>query len=128
AIAATSADLLVCGSKLGLVDHELAERLPQRAVVACGPAPVTAKGLAVATRRGITVTADFLTLAGPLLSFHPSPGATRDTVRDDVDARIRAIASEVAAHPEGPYLGAAYRAEEFLRTWRDELPFGRPLA
>ncbi|HNI34929.1 MAG TPA: hypothetical protein PLV93_05985, partial [Microthrixaceae bacterium] len=31
-------------------------------------------------------------------------------------------------HDEGPYLGACYAAEEFLRTWSDELPFGRPLA
>lgn len=128
AVAATPADLLVCGSKLGLVDHELADVLPQRAVVACGAAPVTAKGLAVAGRRGIVVMADFLSLAAPLLALRPPPDATAESLRADADARLRGIATGVLGHADGPYLGAAYRAEEFLRTWRDELPFGRPLA
>ena len=31
-------------------------------------------------------------------------------------------------HADGPLLGACHRAEAFLRTWQDTLPFGRPLA
>ena len=39
-----------------------------------------------------------------------------------------ATIAEVLGHDDGPLLGACYRAEDFLRAWRDELPFGRPLA
>lgn len=127
-VAAIEADLLVCGSKLGLVDHEVASVLRQRAIVPCGPAPVTAKGLAVSSRRGIVVMADFVTLLGPLLAFRHEADAAPDSLRVDADRTVRQIASDVVGHPDGPYLGAAYRAEEFLRTWRDPLPFGRPLA
>lgn len=127
-VASTDAELLVCGSKLGLVDHDLAAALPQRAIIPCGPAPLTAKGLAVASRRSIVVMADFLTLTGPLLAFRPSEDMTRDSLRAAAGDRVREIAAEVLHHPEGPYLGAAHRAEEFLRSWRDEVPFGRPLA
>jgi len=132
----TDSDVLVCGSKLGLVDHELAEVLPQRVIVPCAPAPVTAKGLAVASRRGIVVMADFLTVLGPLLGLRPDAGSDGnpidspdpDDLRAVVDRRVRQLATDVLDHPDGPYLGAAYLAEEFLRTWRDPLPFGRPLA
>ena len=127
-VATTASDLLVCGSKLGLVDHELAAALPQRAIVPCGVAPVTAKGLATASRRDIVVVADFLSLLGPLMAFRPDEGATPESLRTAVAETVLPIATEVADHDEGPYLGAAYRAEDFLHTWQEELPFGRPLA
>lgn len=124
----TVADVLVCGSKVGLVDHEAADRLAQQVVVPCGPLPVTARGLAVARRRDLTVLPDFLTTAGPLLAFRPADGVGADDVAGDVARRLGGLAAEVMEHPEGPVLGACYRAEDFLRTWREELPFGRPLA
>ena len=43
-------------------------------------------------------------------------------------ARIGALASDLVTHDDGPLLAGCYRAEAFLSTWRDELPFGRPLA
>ena len=42
--------------------------------------------------------------------------------------QITAVVGELKGHAEGPFLGACYRAEDFLRTWQDRLPFGRPLA
>jgi len=127
-VATTAADLLVCGSKLGLIDHQLAAELPHRAIVPCGIAPLTAKGMAVAQRRGIVVVADFLSLLGPLVSFRPAEGATGDSLRVDAAEVVSSIAGEVLGHDDGPYLGAAYRAEAFLATWQEQLPFGRPLA
>ncbi len=127
-VATTAADLLVCGSKLGLIDHQLAAELPHRAIVPCGVAPLTAKGMAVAQRRGIVVVADFLSLLGPLVSFRPAEGATGDSLRVDAAEVVSSIAGEVLGHDDGPYLGAAYRAEAFLATWQEQLPFGRPLA
>jgi hypothetical protein len=38
------------------------------------------------------------------------------------------VLDEVLEHEKGPLLAACYRAETFLRTWRETLPFGRPLA
>jgi hypothetical protein len=122
------ADLLVCGSRLGLVDHEVAAMLPQRAVVPCGPVPVTARGLAVARRREIIVLADFLTTLGPLLGFRPDGEATAGRLLDAARDRVDALTNDVLDHEEGPLLAACYRSEEFLRTWQDQLPFGRPLA
>lgn len=127
-IALTPSDLLVCGSKLGLVDHDLAAALPQRALVPCGVAPVSAKGLAVATRREVVVVPDFLSLLGPLLAFRPADDATADSLRADADATVRSLLTDAIGHEEGPYLGAAYAAETFLSTWQETLPFGRPLA
>jgi glutamate dehydrogenase/leucine dehydrogenase len=122
------ADVLFCGSKLGVIDHDRAAVLGQRLVVPIGPAPVTAKGLAVATRGGVTVLADFLTTSGALFADHPPAGATAQELNAAAIDWITATTREVSAHAEGPLLGACYRAEQFLTTWQDRLPFGRPLA
>jgi len=122
------ADVLVCGSKLGLVDHDVAAALPHRVVAPCGPAPVTARGLAVAHGRDIVVLADFLTTAGPLLAFRPADDATVGALLAAAVDTVGGLTIDVMGHEEGAYLGACYRAEEFLLTWQDALPFGRPLA
>ncbi|MHB1137420.1 MAG: Rossmann-fold NAD(P)-binding domain-containing protein [Microthrixaceae bacterium] len=122
------ADVLLCGSKLGLIDHEVAAGLGAGLVVPIAPAPVTAKGLAVATRRGTTVLPDFVTTCGPLFADHPGDGATEASLREEVASTVTEVLGSVADHPEGPVLGACYRAEDFLRTWQERLPFGRPLA
>lgn len=127
AVLGTECDVLVCGSKVGLVDHGVAASLPQRLLVPCGPLPVTTRGLAVAARRGARVLPDFLTTSGPLLSFRPPPDATATSLLGRAEEHVGGITTEVLAHPEGPFLGACYRAEAFLGTWLDQLPFGRPL-
>lgn len=128
AVLTTEADVLLCGSKLGLVDHDVAAELPVRVVAPIGAVPVTAKGLAVAGRRDVVVLPDFLTTAGPLLAFRPEGDADADALVDQANAHAATLTAELLDHPDGPLLGACMRAEEFLRTWRDELPFGRPLA
>ena len=122
------ADVLVCGSKLGLVDHDVAGRLPQRVLAPCGAAPVTARGLATARRRDVVVLPDFLTTLGPLLAFHPDDSATAGSLLGAAGDRTATLAAEVLDHEEGPYLGACLLAEGFLTTWQETLPFGRPLA
>jgi len=113
----TEADVLLFGSKVGVVDHHLAAELPHRVLVPTGDLAFTPRALAVASRRDITVLPDFLTTAGPL--------AAR-AGRDPGEA-LAALTAEVLAHAEGPVLGACIRAEAFLSTWVDELPFGRPI-
>jgi glutamate dehydrogenase (NAD(P)+) len=126
AVLGAEADVLMCGSKLGLIDHQVADLLAARVVVPVGPAPVTAKGLAVARRRDVVVMADFLTASGPLQAYLLD-GEPDGALRRARDHSTR-LSNELSDHPDGPYLAACYRAEDFLRTWRDTLPFGRPLA
>ncbi len=93
-----------------------------------GTSPVTAKGLAVAARRGHIVLPDFLTTSGPLHAWAPGAPSAADEVIAAAETFVTATTTEVLDHDEGPYLGASYRAEDFLRTWQERLPFGRPLA
>lgn len=122
------ADVLFVGSKLGIVDHVEAPLVEARVIVPSGPAPVTAKGLAVLRKADITVLPDFITTAGALFAAFPPDGRTAADLRETVSRRIPEALREVLDHPDGAYLGACERAEEFLTTWQSSLPFGRPLA
>ncbi len=122
------ADVLLVGSKPGVVDHGVAAGITARLLVPIAPVPVTAKGLAVLRRAGTTVLPDFVTVSGPLFAMFPEPGSGPDAVVAVVQDHVRAVLGEVLTHPDGPLLGACLRAESFLRTWQDSLPFGRPLA
>jgi len=121
-----SADVLVAGSKPGVIDDAVAAGLSVGTVVPSGPVPVTAKGLAVLRRAGVVVVPDFVSTAGPLFAGWPIAGAGDPGSAASV--AIDAALLEVLGHDDGPLLGACYRAEAFLSTWRDTLPFGRPLA
>jgi glutamate dehydrogenase (NAD(P)+) len=123
-----SADVLFTGSKIGAIDHKGAAFVTAKAVVPTAPLPITAKALATFRKAGVLALPDFVVLAGPLLAAFAADGATRDAVLTETAGTVDAILAEVAGHPDGPLLGACLRAEAFLRTWRDALPFGRPLA
>jgi glutamate dehydrogenase/leucine dehydrogenase len=124
----TDVDVLFCGSKAGVVDHDLADELAAKVVVPSGPVPVTAKALAALRRAGVVVLPDFLTTSAPLFALDAEAGATFDSVAAAAAVALEGAVSEVLADERGPLLGACRRAESFLATWRDELPFGRPLA
>lgn len=128
ALLQTDADVVAPSSKVGLVDHEIASGIRARLLVPLGWAPVTARGLAVARRAGVEVLADFLTLGGEAFAFTAGPDATVDEVATEARAAIGAVTAEAMSHEEGAYLGACVKAEDFLATWQDALPFGRPLA
>lgn len=126
---AVAADVVAASSKAGVVDHEVAADLGAGLLVPTGPVPVTARGLAVARRGGCVVLPDAVSLSGPLqalLADADDVGEEALVARAAEDAA--AIIAEVLDHPEGPLLGACERAEAFLASWVDELPFGRPLA
>lgn len=122
------ADALYIGSKAGLLDHDAAGGVQARAVLPSGPVPVTAKALAILRRRGIDVLPDFVTTAGPLFAAHAPADDGLEEIRDTVTRRISGVLTEVREHEDGSLLAACYRAESFLRSWCDALPFGRPLA
>lgn len=122
------ADVLFCGSRQGTVDGTVAAAVLAKVLVPTGPHALTAKGLAILHGRDVIALPDFLTLAGPTFAGWPVGDATVDAVVGAAEEWIAATTRDVMAHDEGPVLGACYRAEAFLATWRDELPFGRPLA
>lgn len=124
----TPCDVLCAGSKAGIIDHEAAAGITAEVVLPTGAVPVTAKALAVLRRAGVTVLPDFVTTAGPIFAAWPPEGAGIAQVRAQVTEQVTAVLSDVLAHEDGPLLAACYRAEAFLRTWQETLPFGRPLA
>jgi glutamate dehydrogenase (NAD(P)+) len=126
AVFGTHADVLVVGSKPGVIDDQVAAGIRATVVVPSAAVPVTAKGLAVLRRAATVVVPDFVSTAGPLFAGWPAADAVEPR-QAAIDAIGGALA-EVADHPDGPFLGACLRAEAFLQTWRDTLPFGRPLA
>jgi glutamate dehydrogenase/leucine dehydrogenase len=124
-----SVDVLVCGSKAGVVDHGVAAGCSAKVLVPSGPIPVTAKGLAVLRRAGVCVLPDFVTTAGPVLGgLAVGLGAGPPSSAAEVRNAAAEVIAEVLDDEQGPLLGACRRAESFLRTWRPDLPFGRPLA
>jgi len=111
------ADLLFVGSKVGTIDHGVADQLQVRAVVPTGPLPLTTRAVAHCRRSGVLALPDFVTTAGPLIG---DADASRDAVTN--------LISSVVGHADGPVLAACERAEAFLAGWQTELPFGRPMA
>lgn len=113
-------DVVLVAGKSGVVDHEAAEAIKASAVVALTPLPVTAKAYAVLSRAGKVYVPDFLALAAPLLH----------AFSDDADPveRVHATTGELAVNGVELWRAGIDKAEAFLRTWRDDLPFGRPLA
>jgi glutamate dehydrogenase/leucine dehydrogenase len=114
------ADVVFVGGKAGNLTHEVAAEVKAGVVVPISSVPLTSRALAWLGRAGTVVVPDFVSTAAPLLAAFSPDG-------DPVE-RVGASMAEIASAGTGAWLAAAERAEEFLRTWRDELPFGRPLA
>ena len=122
------ADIVFAGSKMGIVDHGVAEGLGCRALVPSGRLAFTSKALAVCRRGGVAAVPDFVALAGSSIAAWSSPDAGDDEVRAEITATVAALMADALTSDDGPFLGACYSAEAFLSSWQDELPFGRPLA
>jgi len=114
-------DVLVAGSKVGLIGDANAANVVARLIVPSGPMPVTAKALAAFGRREVTVLPDFVTTSGHLAAW-PVDGSSTDAAE-----LVGAAIAQVMTHDKGPLLGACEIAEAFLGTWAT-VPFGRPIA
>ena len=117
----TAADVLIVGGKAGVVDHDVAATVTAKVVVPISPVPVTAKAYAVLSRAGTLYVPDFLALAAPLLAQLDAAGG--DPVERVTERVAKAVAQGVDA-----WRAAVDDAETYLLTWRDAIPFGRPLA
>ncbi len=120
-------DALLVGAKPGAMNHQGADMVRARAVVPWSPIPVTTKAYAVLRRADVTLVPDFVSAGGGLLAG--SLDGDPDAVLGEVDARSRAALAEATAAfaDEDLFMASCKRAEAFLGTWRDQLPFGRPL-
>lgn len=117
-----AADVIFTGSKAGALTHEGAAHVTATTIVPTGPVPVTTKAVAAFLRSGVTYVPDFLALAAPYLV-----GVDAATADDAADKVAEAVGRHLG-HADGLLLGACSAAEDFLRTWRPNPPFGRPLA
>ncbi len=129
AVFGTGADVVFAGSKIGVVDHVVAAQLTDAAaVVPCGRLPLTAKAFATLRRAGVAAPADFVALAGSTLALWGDVNRTEPEILAGANEDVADLADEFAGHDDGPLLAACYAAEEFLGSWQETLPFGRPLA
>lgn len=115
------ADVLFLAGKAGVLDHDAAADVGASVVVPLTPVPVTARAHAILSAADRVHVPDFLSIAAPLLHAHAAH------VDDPVDA-VRAKVAGFAGEGTGMWMAAVAAAEDYLSTWRDELPFGRPLA
>lgn len=120
-------DVLFCGSKPAAMSGEGASMAGATPVVAFSAAAVSSKALAVLRAAGTPAAADFVAAVGPALGWWADAALTHDDLRSATADTVNGVMSETAGHDDGPFMAACYRAEAFLRTWQDELPFGRPL-
>lgn len=121
-------DVIIPRSKIGVINHGVADQIFAPVIVPGAPLPITAKALAHLRRAGKAAYPDFVSLGGPIVGSWPSATASLDSIRGDVDTQVTALVDDIKHHPDGPLLAACYRAETFLNTWQETLPFGRPLA
>ncbi len=129
AVFGAGADVVFAGSKVGIIDHKVAESLEGcAAVVPNGRLPLTARGLAVLRKAGVQTPADFVALAGSTLAVWGDVSRSDDEIVAGVREDIGDLCAELQGHDDGLLLAACYFAEAFLMEWQDELPWGRPLA
>ncbi len=114
-------DALLVAGKAGVLEHDLAATVKAKVVVPLSPVPVTARALAILGRADVVVVPDFLSTAGPMLT-------ALDAGAGDPMERVHDAVAALAGEGTGLWMAAIGRAEEHLRSWQDELPFGRPLA
>lgn len=129
AIFGSGADVVFAGSKVGVVDHKVADQLSEAsAVVASGRLHLAARGLAVLRKAGVAAPADFVALAGSTLATWGDVNRSDDEIVAGVREDIGDLCDQLQGHDDGLMLAACYHAEDFLSQWQSELPFGRPLA
>lgn len=105
----------------GILDHEVLAGANSRRIVGLQPLTTTARGLAFASRNESIIVPDFVSAAGGCLG----------AIGLDVDAiaeSTRSLVTELEPAGTHMFVDACEKAEAFMRTWTEKLPFGRPLA
>lgn len=121
-------DVLFAGSKMGVISHQNAAQIKAPLVVPSAAIPYTTKGALMLESQGTTVLPDIVTTAGGLFASLPPAGNDQDQIEASVLELLPSLTKQVINQDEIAVLEACHQAESFLKTWRDELPFGRPFA
>ena len=121
-------DILMPGSKTGVVTHTTTVHDDLAALVPIGPVPYSTKALATLARADVTVLPDFITTAGAIFAWTAEPSESDDQLAQRSSEAIAGVIEEIKNADDSPVLAACLRAEAFLATWRAELPYGRPMA
>lgn len=116
----SGADVAFVRGKTGAIDHVVAAEANVGHIVGLQPLTTTARGLAVASRAGAIVVPDFVSAAGPYL-------AALDRTAD-IAQLTRSAVERIGDAGVDSFVRACELAEDHLRSWATELPFGRPLA
>jgi glutamate dehydrogenase/leucine dehydrogenase len=121
---AVAADVLVPGTRPGVLDRAAAQSLPPGVLVVAPAAnvPYTRQGADVLRQRGILALPDFVCNAGAVIGYRSAADATPDRVLADTERRIAGLITEALGHRGGPLAGACEHAAAFLRTWWGEPP------
>lgn len=122
------ADVLFGGSKMGLIDHKGAEFVQAKVMVPTAPIPYTTKGALTMERNGTRVLPGFVTTGGSIFADVPAGGDDQESIERTASDALTTLTSALLAGDDSPILEACHRAESFLATWRDSVPFGRPFA
>lgn len=122
-------DVLLIGSKMGTLNHKGTDFVKASTVVAHSEVPYTTKAAVQLGRAGVTVVPDVVSLSGSLRVAFDAPDGEADVdLAAAASESTSALVESLKSHPDGLLMGAFLTAEDFLRTWQDTLPFGRPFA
>ena len=121
-------DLIFCGSAAGALSAAGAPAVGTMPVVGTTVACVATKALAILKAAGSPVTPGFLASLGEHAVAFDTAIDSLDVARSRTEAVVSAVFGEVAHHADGPFVAACLRAEAFMRSWADDVPFGRPMA
>jgi glutamate dehydrogenase (NAD(P)+) len=121
---AVSADVLVPGTRPGVITAAVAGALPDtvRVIAPAANVPYTRAGADVLRRRGIVALPDFICNAGAVIGYRSASDATSGQVLADAGARIDGLISAALAHQAGPLASACEQAASFVRSWWGEPP------
>jgi glutamate dehydrogenase (NAD(P)+) len=121
---AVDADVLVPGTRPGVIGDQAAESLPPsvRVIAPAANAPYTVKGADVLSRRGIVALPDFVCNAGAVIGYRSPDDATPELVLAVVARTIGELILGAMEFADGPLAGACAQAQDFLRGWWGEPP------
>jgi hypothetical protein len=127
AVRAVDTDLYIPPATLRAVDHTNEGSIGAGAVLGAADLIVTPRAIAQLRARQVEVWPEWVAVIGPTMAGLADLDTSVDDVVTAVGTKVTDVLRAARDHEDGPTMGACIAAEDYLRTWRDELPFGRPL-
>ncbi|MEO1062491.1 MAG: hypothetical protein AAFZ07_13825 [Actinomycetota bacterium] len=127
AVRSVDTDLYVPPATLRAVDHTNEAGIGAGAVLGAADLVVTPRAVAQLRARQVEVWPEWVAGIGPTMAGLADADSSVDDLVTAVGTLVTDALRDARDHEDGPIIGACVAAEEHLRTWRDELPFGRPL-